>query len=432
MKKKKFSLSSPLRIGGPAGARSLKESVDYCTRCNACVQSCPSYLLHREEAYSPRGRNQIIRLLAERKIKISDNTPLIQDVTRTCLLCARCTAACAGALPMADHVLALRRAAGWSFLPGPLKMFLRLHGTRPGTFERLLSLLRLLRRLGLVHLLRISGLLRLPALQWIRHADNIVPRRAHSLRKMLKKQGINPHPEEADMLYLPSFETQYLNAEQARAVLRLLNSKSPCILLNMPSGLFEYIYGDLALSLAQAKQLLTVWNKLAGKRKLPVLTDSIEIYGFLKHFPVLFAAYPAWHKRAEAFAAKVLFVTDLAPARPTKTSASEGLCALDTSSILYPANDTAAKARKILKTHFGKNFVECEYSRFVTPAGGLAFVRGAQAQETALENVKDVARRQITQVYCLSGLAALELNAALRRHYPQARARHIVQMQAEP
>ncbi len=432
MKKKKFSLSSPLRVGGPAGARSLKESVDYCTRCNACVQSCPSYLLHREEAYSPRGRNQIVRLLAERKIKFTSNAPLIKDVTRTCLLCARCTAACAGALPMADHVLALRRAAGWNFLPAPLKMFLRLHGTRPKIFERLLAPLRLLRRLGLVRLLRISGLLRLSALQWIRHADDIVPRRGRSLQKILKKQKINLSPENADILYLPSFEAQYLNAEQARCILHLLKSKSPCILLNIPSGLFEYIYGDLALSLAQAKQLLTVWNKLAGKRKLPVLTDSIEVYGFLKHFPVLFAAYPSWHKRAAAFAAKVLFVTDLLPTRPTETAAADGLCALDASSVLYPAEDAAAKARKILKTHFGKNFVECEYSRFVTLAGGLAFVRGAQTQETALENVKDVARRQITQVYCLSGLAALELDAALRRHYPQARARHIVQMQAEP
>ena len=96
MKKKPFSLSSALPVSGPEGTRSVKESVDYCTRCNACVQSCPSYLLQQEEAYSPRGRNQIVRLLAERKIKFSDNAPLAQDVTRTCLLCGRCTAACAG------------------------------------------------------------------------------------------------------------------------------------------------------------------------------------------------------------------------------------------------------------------------------------------------------------------------------------------------
>lgn len=431
MTKKVFSLSSSLPVSGPKGARTLKESADYCTRCNACAQSCPSYFFRQEEAYSPRGRNQIIRLLAERKIKFAENETLLKSVTNACFLCTRCTAACAGALPIADHMLALRRAAGWNFLPAPLKTLLRLYGTKPKLFRILAACLRLLRHAGLIRLMRISGCLHFSVLHWVKHADDVLPCGKPSLRSWLKKRHISPTPTRADIVYLPSFEAQYLNIDTATSTLALFKNKTPYILLDTPCGLFEYIYGKPALSLLQAKKLLSEWEKLSRGRGLSLVTDGIETYGFLKHFPILFTGQEAWAKRAETFATKVQFVTDLSSPRPAAPS-TDGRAALENSSVLYPAEQPTAKARKILKTHFGKNFVECEYSRFVIPAGGLAFVRGAHVQETVLENIKDVARRQIRQVYCLSGLAALELDAALRRHYPQARARHIVQLQAEP
>ena len=434
MNKKRFLCFSPTFVTAPSGARSVEESTVHCTRCNACVQSCPSYLSRHEEAYSPRGRNQIIRLLAERKIKFSDNETLLYDVCRSCLFCARCTAACAGVLPMAEHVLALRRAAEWDFLPASLKILLRLHGTHPTLFDMLLCVLRLFRRAGLLHLLRISGLLSLPPLYWLKHADDILPRRLLPLPSALKKHKINPCPEKPDILYLPSFEAQYLDAQQGLASLQRLADKHPLILTRTPSGLFEYVYGNLSLCMSQAKRLLSRWHALSGKRPLPVITDSIEIFVFLKHFPVLFAGHPAWRKRAEGFAAKVQFITQVVSARKTaaKTAGETVRCALDDSSLLYTADEPVLQSRKILKTLFGKNFVECEYSRFVIPAGGTAFVRGPERQNAVLENVKDVARRQIEQVYCLSGLAAWELDAALRRHYPQACARHIVHIQAKP
>ena len=129
---------------------------------------------------------------------------------------------------------------------------------------------------------RVCGILSLPSLHWVRHADDILPRRGKTLRQLLKKQGLPAAPEKPDLLYLPSFEAQYADAELARAVLCLLQDKTPHILLGTPSGLFEYIYGDASLSLLQAKNILSAWEKLGGKRKLPLVTDSIEIYGFLK------------------------------------------------------------------------------------------------------------------------------------------------------
>lgn len=426
--KRKITLSPASFVPGPQGPRALVQSVDYCTRCNACVQSCPSYLLQREEAFSPRGRNQIVRLLLERKIKVSDNPDLITQTTAACLLCAQCTTACAGALPMPDHMLALRRAINLQTLPKTLRLFLRLHAAWPSGFEMLVRAGYVFRRLGLLWLLRVSGLLNLFGFAWLKHANAILPKRPSTLKKLFKKQKICLSPQEAQVLYLPSFEASYITPQTALQTWRLLQPKKTFVLTEQSTGLFEYLYGDKTLALIQLKNLLTRWEKLSPRKKLPLITDSIELYGFLKHSPVLFATLKGWQKRAQALAEHVQFVSDLRFAKP----ANAKRCALDSSTVLYPAGEATVRARKIFKTHFGKNFVECEYSHYAIAAAGLAFVPQTRAEEMVLENVKDVARRQLQEVYCLSGLAALELNAALCRHYPQAQAKHMVFLQDEP
>ncbi len=431
MVKKKVCISPVWLVDGPAGPRTLKNSVDYCTRCNACVQSCPSYLLRREEAFSPRGRNQLIRLLLERKIKPQDNAVLLNQVFSSCLLCTRCTSACAGALPVAQHVLALRRATDKHMLPAGVKSLLRLYGTHPALFDAIVRLLRLLGKAGLLRLLCLLGLCRLPALRWIKHADDILPKNGKTLQHLLKKQHILSAAE-PEALYLPSLEAQYADGQIGLLTLRLLADKKTQIWLGQACGLFEYAYGEQSLCLLQAKRLLTRWESASKRRSLPLLTDSLEVYLFLKHYPVLFASLPGWRKRAEKLAARVKYVTDYSFTFSSKKELPARSTALDASSWLYPPGPLTERARKIIKTHLGKNFVECEYSRFVVAVGGSAFTGSGPEQQTTFENVKDVARRQLRQVFCLSGWAALELDAALRRHYPQARARHIVYLQTEP
>ncbi len=420
-------LSSPhFLVMGPQGPRTLQNSVDYCTRCNACVQSCPSYLLKREETFSARGRNQIIRLLLEQKIKLNQNPSLLQQTAFSCILCARCVRACAGALPVPDHVLALRRTLGKNSLPFLLQMLVRLYGTHPTLFACMVRLFQILRKSGAIHILRWLGVLQMPGLRWVKHADYILPSTNKAFQKQLKKLKTLPEPDRADILYLPSLEAQYADPQIACRTLQLTAGKQVAVFWNQASGLFEYLYGNETRLMTQAKNLLTRWEKKSARRKLPLLTDSLEVYLFLKQYPLLFSALPGWQKRAQNFASHIKYITDLS-FRPAAAHEEEPLtCALDTSSVLYPAGATAERARKILKTLFGKNFVECEYSRFSIPAGGVAFAYGTSAEEMILENVKDVARRQLRQVFCLSGWAALELDAALRRHYPQAQARHMV------
>ena len=68
---------------------------------------------------------------------------------------------------------------------------------------------------------------------------------------------------------------------------------------------------------------------------------------------------------------------------------------------------------------------------FDTPAFGYGFTAGNQNEPILLEVVKNVAQKQTKIIFTFSGLGALELNYALRRFYPQARAQHIVSIVAK-
>lgn len=412
MKRKKFSVNPLEFLPGQTGPQTLQDSAVRCTRCNACAQSCPSYLLQREEVFSPRGRVQLLRLICEGKLKAHEHAGLLQKTVSACLLCARCSDACAGNIPVAHQMAALGRALNLRRLARPLHALMRLHGTHPRLFDRTVRLLLFLRR---IHLL--------PALSAFRHAHKILPRRTRPLRSVLKKRGIDAAPHSPAALYLPSLQAAYAEPEIGLRCLQLTGENKTHVLFDASCGLFEYLYGTRGRCLQNAKKLLTRWEKLSSKRPLALLTDSIEIYGFLKNYPSLFAAWPGWQKRAEKMASSVKFVTDWPF---PKTCQPAGKAALDASGAPDGAAHAAERARKILKTHFGKNFVECEYSRFPVPAAGLAFADGELTKQTVLENVKDAARRQLQYVYCLSGGAALELDAALRRHYPAAQAKHII------
>src|SRR3954467_11146616 len=50
------------------GERSTYDAASQCSRCGYCEQACPTYVATGDESKSPRGRNQIVRLMLEGKL----------------------------------------------------------------------------------------------------------------------------------------------------------------------------------------------------------------------------------------------------------------------------------------------------------------------------------------------------------------------------
>ena len=99
---------------------------------------------------------------------------------------------------------------------------------------------------------------------------------------------------------------------------------------------------------------------------------------------------------------------------------------LDLGSLFCRESTPISQNISLFKTLFEQNFVECGYTPFDTPAYGYAFTAGNQQERILLELVKQLAQKQVKTVFTFSGLCALELNDALRRFYPVAKAHHIV------
>ena len=418
-----FSSSKNVRrLQTPAGARELYDSVSYCNRCGGCAQVCPTYQLQQDELFSPRGRNQLLRLALERKIKLNPAEPRVRETLLTCTLCGRCHQTCAGQIPTAEHVLEMRRALQLRALPHLLHTFLQLRSVHPRMFAAAARAGLLLRRAGVIKLLRTLQLTRLPGLTWLNHLDEILPAR---VPPRLRFGTEDPNPQ---MIYLPSLEAEFILPDIAARTLQLAQQKfKTTVWRNTPCGLFDYVYGDLRRCRRTLRKFL-VRHAATGNGSVPVLTDSIDVFLFLKRAPQLFAGYTLWETRARRLADAVRFVSDVIPPRfQDGKKPQDATPVLVEPCALFERQGTPfTQVQQILYTLFGKNLVECLYTDADVPAFGYVFVAPKTAAQIELKAVTKIARTQAKQVIVLSGWAALELTYLLKKFYPAARVTHFV------
>lgn len=402
-----------------SGTRSLYDSVCFCNRCNMCAQSCPTFRLRQEEFSSPRGRNQILRLVLEGKFKIAAYRRQIEQSMASCLLCGACSAACPGKTPTAEHVLEMQRALGIRPLPFLLHKILSWRTASPRLFDWAATLCRLAHNGGAVKLLRFSGLTQLPFLRWVNHADDILPRKIVFLRQHLKKTVF---PQNPGVLYLPSLEAAYLDGSLGLAAWHKLQEHQPAVLFGLSSGLFEYVYGSLRHARHAAQKLMMQ----AGNGTAPIVTDSADVYFFIKNYPRLFAHSKVWQRKARRLASRVRFIADYLP----KKAKAEGFgrVQIDPSALFSFENEAFEKTEKIFRVIFKKNLLHYGYRDTPTPPFGYSFRKGNLSKQVCFCRVKDIARTQTDTVFFLSGLSALELNYWLKKYYPGAKAEHIVRL----
>lgn len=398
----------------------LYDTVCACTRCGGCQQACPRYRQTPLETVSPRGQNQLLRALLEKKWKPAETADSLNTVVLSCTLCGECTLSCAGQVPTAKHVLELRRALRVRTLPFLLRRLLNLRTDSPRLFAFLLHILLWLRRMGAVALLRSCKITRLPFLQWVNYADDILPRRARVFTP-----GKQNSSSKKQLVYLPSLEANCFLPELAATTVQLASHHYSCrVWTHTPSGLFDYLYGDLRKCRRTVKRLILRHQR---EKCPPVLTDSIDVFHFLQQMPGLFVRYPRWQKKAQQLANRALFITDLLPKKTTLKKEFSAPVALVSSEILAQNPDERKNTETILTTLFKKNFIHCKQQPFL-PAGGYCFTPKADIAFFGKEAVKHLADEQTKTAVTLSGLAQLELEARLRQLYPCAHAVHIAEI----
>lgn len=392
------------------GVRTLYDSVSYCNRCAMCAAVCPAYQRTPQEDSSPRGRNQALRLLLEGKIKIRPNQQKLNKLVFSCSLCGKCTQVCPGKIPTAQHMLELRRRLKLSVLPRPLFVLLRWREDSPRLFYWLVKMGLVGRHIGLLTLAAY-----LPGFYWLSHLQEILPAR-------IGKPFRAPEEKHPSAIYLPSLEAEFLMPHLAKNVYQTASQKyRVAVWKNAPSGLFEYVYGDLQRARRLVRQLITRHRHFCGG-DLPLITDSIDVYALLKRAPELFEGFASWQQKAQRFAGFVEF--SLPPASTVQTT-DKRVMLMPACVLGLPAAFTEPLT-KTLRILFKENFVQCEYREPQLAPLGYSFIRNTDAHEYNLQAVRTVASYQAQTVLVLSGLSMLEWGYWLKKYYPAAQARHIV------
>ncbi|MFA6030882.1 MAG: (Fe-S)-binding protein [Elusimicrobiota bacterium] len=401
------------------GERSDYDAVSQCSRCGYCEQACPTYVASGREAYSARGRNQLVRLMLEGKV---ERTACAQEAFSTCLLCGACTEVCPAHVPTADIVLEGRRELAGS-APGWLWKGLSalLLGPRV-RLERVLGLAYFFKRLGFSRLAGRLGLLRLLGLRALEEADRHVEEVPDSLLGPLLRADPELAPRaDARHHYFASCGPDFLFPRVGLATTRILKTLGPADYRGNPCcGLLAYNYGDLATARELARRNIVLFEQ--ADDGAPVVADCSSCAAFLKSYPQLFLDDAEWRPRAERFAGSVLDAVELEPSLPPRTL--KGTLAFHDSCRASHGQGLRAQPRRVLAPA-AEAVREMPDSDVCCGGAGLfAFKHPELSEKLLLRKVSAAAHVQARVVSASGTSCLLQLARGLRKYYPEARVAH--------
>lgn len=404
------------------GERTDYDAAAQCSRCGYCEQACPTYVATGREAWSPRGRNQLVRQMLEGKLADPKDA---EEALSTCLLCGACTTACYAKVPTVDIVLEGRRRIrgdGHWLVRAVTGLLL----TGPAALRLLLKAGFLLKRLGLSRLAR--PLLRsigLPALaEMDAHVDEAPRRLLDDELPALRAAG-----EGEAWRYFGPCGPRYLFPRVGTATwkaLTHLNGKGK-FMENACCGLLAHNYGDLEQARALARANIA---KAEATGDAPIVGDCSSCVAFLKSYPQLFLMPDdaAWRPRAERFAARVRDAAemygDVVEALPA--ARAEGVTTYHDSCRALNGQGLKDQPRRATRACAGDGYREMAGADACCGgAGAFAFVHGELSDEILRRKVGAAAAVQAGTVVTSSTSCLIQLARGLKMYYPDARVLHI-------
>lgn len=406
-----------------------------CVRCGFCLPSCPTYLETYSEASSPRGRIRLIQAVAEGTLSLTD--PTFTEQMYQCLDCRACEAVCPSGVRYGQLVETARtqierarprpageralRAALFGGMFGDARRF-RLAGRA----------LRLYQRSGMRRLARSSGAL-----------DALGLRATEALA-----------PDLPDDAYIPSGEVYAPLADVAprgrvaffagcmmssvfagtdRATIRTLTANGFEVVAPAAQeccGALTIHAGEMDRARTLAMRNIVAFEASGAEY---IVSNAAGCGSALKEYGELFRERPAWHARAEAFAARVRDITELlgdALARGELNTRFEALPLAVTYQEpchLAHAQRITAQPRALLAAIPGLRMVEMAESSLCCGSAGVYNIThpqmaGALGQRKAV----NILATQAQAVVTANPGCALQLRAELARAGSHLPVLHIV------
>jgi glycolate oxidase iron-sulfur subunit len=416
-------MAEPLgRLLTDLGERSTEDAAAQCSRCGYCEQACPTYVATGREAKSPRGRNQLVKMMLTGKL---DDPKAAQEALDTCLLCGACTTACYAKVAVPDIVLegrrALRGETHWM-----IRAVTRLMIESPRSVGFLLKTGYLLKRAGISALarpfLRAIGLPVLAAMD--EHVQEAPRRLLDEELEPLRRAG-----EGDNWNYFAPCGPRYLYPRVGTATWKVLTKlKGPGKFLENPCcGLLANNYGDIE----SARTLARMNIENAEKRgEAPIVGDCSSCVAHLKTYPQLFLmpSDAEWRVRAERFSARVRDAIETygEAAAGLPHSPQDGRTTYHDSCRAVNGQGLREQPRRAVKAAAGENFCEMAGADVCCGgAGAFAFVNEELSDDVLRRKIGNAAAAQARVVVTSSTSCLIQLARGLRKYYPDASVVHL-------
>jgi glycolate oxidase iron-sulfur subunit len=404
------------------GERSAEDAAAQCSRCGYCEQACPTYVATGREAQSPRGRNQLVKMLLAGTL---DDPQAAAEALSTCLLCGACTTACYAKVSVPDIVLEGRRMLRGE-TPWMVRAASRLLLDSPKTLEFLLKLGYLAKRLGLSALarpfLRAAGFSVLAAMD--AHVDEAPLSFLDAELAPLRRAG-----EGDNWNYFAPCGPRYLYPRVGTATWKVLTKlKGPGKFLeNSCCGLLANNYGDVENARALARKNIEKAEKSGDG---PIVGDCSSCVAFLKTYPQLFLmpSEAEWRPRAERFSARVRDAIELYGGADTglPLAPSDGKVTYHDSCRALNGQGLKDQPRRAAKAAAGADYCEMAGADVCCGgAGAFAFVHEELSDDVLKRKVGNAAAAQAKTVVTSSTSCLIQLARGLRKYYPDARVVHL-------
>ncbi|HWO95257.1 MAG TPA: (Fe-S)-binding protein [Bacillus sp. (in: firmicutes)] len=357
-----------------------EEAMLTCVRCGACREVCPTLDITGREADGPRGRVLMARSLIEGAIPVNQE---IKDQLDRCLLCSACVDTCPIDVPVPDIVMLAKekikveKMPKESFIVRKAKaFFFEKVIPFPTRLHKLGHLLWIYQKSGLQWLVRKSGIMKLFPSQ-LAQMERVMPEiLSPGNRKPLPAMTLNSNqhvetPKNAAMFRGCIMDVMF--RETNVNSLKLLSKSG--FHVHTPSeqtccGALHMHNGNRKQATELAKQNIEAFEKSDAEY---IVSNAGGCGAALREYEELFRNDPGWLPRAKEFSSKVRDISELiweAGAIPAAVGEGERVTYQPSCHLQYVMKVKDAPAQ-LLKTVSNSQFVELPGSKFCCGSAGI-------------------------------------------------------------